>query len=105
MATSKALNRNRLKIIFVNVWKLFYCFPNVYFYLNGNSEDLLFESFAVSNTPFNKGPKSYNFPPTCSHVQTPHFTSLFVRNTPLERPLSIGIYHDVTMKGKLAHST
>lgn len=53
MATSKVLNRNRLRTMFVNLWKLFYCFPNVYYYyLNGNSEDLLDESLTISTNTF-----------------------------------------------------
>lgn len=51
MAKSKALNRNRLRTMFVNLWKLFYHFPNVY-YLNGNSEDLLVESLIISTNTF-----------------------------------------------------
>lgn len=100
MATSKALNRNRLKTMFVNLWKHFYCFPYAYYDLNGNSEDLPVESFAVStHTPFlcrsvtifhsgfPPSPISDSFPPTVSRAQTPHLASPLIRNAPLERPL------------------
>lgn len=92
MATSKALNTNRLRTIFLNLWNLFYCFPNFYYYLNRNSKELLVELSAVStNTSlcwlvtifyegFQKTPKATTF-----HlhflVQTPHFTSLFLSET------------------------
>lgn len=51
MAKSKTLNRNRLRTMFVNSWRLFCWFPNVY-RLNGNSEDLLVESLIVSTNTF-----------------------------------------------------
>lgn len=52
MATSKALNVNRVGTMFVNLWKLFYCSPNVCYYLSGNSGDLLVESLTISTNIF-----------------------------------------------------